>query len=146
MNKKNFDIDMVDDIDALKEYRKIVIAAEQKSQDDFDKTLIALSSGSLGISFAFVKDIIGTKQMTHSYYLLYAWTFWGLSLACILISFYFSHQSLRYVIRQIDNKRIYNQKPGGVFSTITFILNIGSGISFIVGLILLIIFAFYNLG
>ena len=43
----------------LQEYRAHLVSAAQKAQEDFDKTLLALSGGALGVSFAFVKDIVG---------------------------------------------------------------------------------------
>lgn len=33
--------------DAMAEYRKSLVAAEQKSQEDFDKTVLSLSGGAL---------------------------------------------------------------------------------------------------
>ncbi|WP_417913843.1 hypothetical protein [Candidatus Electronema sp. JM] len=35
--------------DQLAEYRKWIVAAEQKSQEDFDKTVLSLSGGALGV-------------------------------------------------------------------------------------------------
>ncbi len=35
--------------DQLAEYRKWIFAAEQKSQEDFDKTVLSLSGGAVGI-------------------------------------------------------------------------------------------------
>ena len=49
---------------ALQKYRDFLIAAEQKSQEDYDKTVIALSGGALGISFAFATDIVGGQSLT----------------------------------------------------------------------------------
>ena len=44
------------------EYRNGLIAAEQKSQDDYDKTIISLSGGALAISVVFIKDIMGNSE------------------------------------------------------------------------------------
>ena len=61
----------------LKEYRNWLIAAEQKAQEDFDKTVLSLSGGALGISFAFVKDIVGDQPLIKTKFLLTAWIAWG---------------------------------------------------------------------
>jgi len=45
----------------LQEYRKHLVAAEQQVQADFDKTVLSLSGGALGISFAFVKNPVIVK-------------------------------------------------------------------------------------
>ena len=40
------------------EYRQQLITLEQKSAESFDKTVIALSGGALGLSLTFVKEIV----------------------------------------------------------------------------------------
>jgi len=69
--------------------RNILIAAEQKSQDDYDKTLVSLSGGALGISFVFIEQIIGDNKVISEWILISAWSVWCFSLAsiCILIKF-----------------------------------------------------------
>ena len=63
--------------ESLKEYRSHLILAEQKAQEDYDKTVVFLSGGALGISFAFVKDFIGTGPMVSQNWLIWAWICWG---------------------------------------------------------------------
>ena len=79
----------------LENYRTLLVDAEQKAQDDFDKTVLTLSGGALGISFAFVKDFIGDDPIVNAHYLLASWVMWGVSMVSILSSFYFSQQALR---------------------------------------------------
>ena len=128
----------------LREYRELLITAEQKAQEDFDKTVLALSGGALGISFAFVKDIVGTQPWEQSWALLVAWTAWTISVACVLASYYFSQQSLRHGIKQVDAEEIYDQAPGGSYSKITNILNALGGTLFLIGVISIIYFAATN--
>ncbi|WP_134984071.1 hypothetical protein [Xanthomonas axonopodis] len=52
------------------EYRQWLVVAEQKAQEDYDKTVLTLSGGALGISFAFVKDIVGQNPIQNSSWLL----------------------------------------------------------------------------
>ena len=128
----------------LRQYRNHLVTAEQKSQEDFDKTLITLSGGALGISFAFVKDVIGNSPMLSAYLLIWAWMSWTLSLACTLFSYYSSHWALRHAIKQVDAGTIYTQRPGGWSGKVTVVLNIVGGILFIVGVGLIIFFVFRN--
>ena len=130
----------------LQEYRSFIIAAEQKAQEDFDKTVIALSGGALSISFVFVNDIIGDDPVSNSCALLAAWIAWGISVTCVLISYYFSQRALRKTIQQIDDNKIYDQSPGGIYSHITSILNAAGGVLFLIGVVFITIFAFFNLG
>jgi hypothetical protein len=129
----------------LDEYRNLLIQADQKAQDDYDKTVIALSSGALGVSFAFIKDIVGSSNWKDPNLLLFSWICWGTSVTLVLISYYFSQQALRRAITQIDAKVIRKERVGGLFSIITSICNALQGLLFIVGVILIVIFVSSNL-
>jgi len=129
----------------LEEYRAHIVAAEQKAQEDFDKTVISLSGGALGISFAFLKDIVGTDPVSDTIFLLSAWVSWGLSVTSVLVSYYTSHLALRRTIRQIDAGDVYTVLPGGWATRITAALNGLGGILFLAGVALMIIFVAYNL-
>lgn len=131
--------------ESLKDYRKLLVAAEQKAQEDFDKTVLTLSSGALGISFAFIKDIVGDQPIIQPQFLLYSWIVWGISVTCVLISFYFSGQALRQAIKQVDAGKIHSQTPGGTYSKLTALLNALGGILFLAGVILIAIFISQNL-
>jgi hypothetical protein len=43
----------------LEKYRDYLIEAERQTQRDYDKTVVALSGGALGLSFVFIRDVIG---------------------------------------------------------------------------------------
>jgi hypothetical protein len=129
----------------LAEYRRHLVAAEQKSQEDFDKTVLSLSGGALGISFIFLKDVLGNKPILDKNYLLISWVSWGLSSIAVLASFYFSHLALRRAIDQVDKGTIKNQRPGGCLSIATDILNASGAILFFIGVLLITLFASSNL-
>ena len=129
----------------LSEYRKHLIGAEQKAQEDFDKAVLSLSGGALGISFAFIKDIVGVGSINNPGLLLFSWGCWGSSIIAILASYFFSHLSLRKAINQVDSDEIYKGHPGGAFDWITAFLNACGGILFFVGVILMIVFVAFNL-
>ncbi len=131
--------------ESLQQYRSLLIAAAQKSQEDYDKTVLALSGGALGISFAFVKDIVGPRPLVHPHLLLLAWVVWGVSVACVLGSFYFSNLAFRHAIAQVDAGTIYAQPPGGSSRRLTAVLNAFGGLLFLIGVLLIVGFAFYNL-
>jgi hypothetical protein len=137
---------------ALQEYRSHLITSEQKAQEDFDKTVVSLSGGALGVSFAFLKDIIGDHPITNKGLLFSSWICWGLSITLVLFSYFTSHLALRKSIRQFDDavknatiEKIYTQRPGGKFSLITAILNALGGLLFFVGVLLIATFVWHNL-
>jgi len=132
-------------MDDLQEYRNQLIAAEQKAQDDFDKTILSLSSGALGISFIFLNDIIGDAP-TYISLLMVAWVGWALSSTSVLISFYVSHKALRHAIKQVDTKKIREEHPGSWYDKFTGFLNWFSLTLFVIGLFSMIWFIKINLG
>ena len=129
----------------LAEYRKWLVAAEQKSQEDFDKTILSLSGGALGISFVFLKDVIGTHPIQQSGFLLAAWLAWAFSTFSVLTSYYLSHLALRRAIAQVDDGTIYKQRPGGVFAPWTAVLNAIGAVLFLVGVCSITVFAGINI-
>ena len=130
---------------AMAEYRKLLVAAEQKSQEDFDKTVLSLSGGALAISFAFLKDIVGPQPIVQSCFLLVAWFAWAFSTFSVLISYYLSHLALRRAIGQVDDGTISQQTPGGAFACWTAILNATGAVFFLVGVCCITVFAVANL-
>ena len=129
----------------LVEYRKHLVAAEQKSQEDFDKTVLSLSGGALGISFVFLKDVIGPNPVNGPGWLLAAWIAWGASSLCVLASYFMSHLALRKAIAQVDTGTIYTQAVGGTFRQWTTLLNASGATLFLLGVFMITIFAGSNL-
>jgi hypothetical protein len=132
------------DVAAIPAYRTHLIEARQKAQEDYDKTVLSLSGGALGISFAFVKDFIGPEPIVSPLLLMLAWGLWGLSSLFTLTSFYVSQLSLDRAIQQID-KGQYPYRPGGIAVHITNVLNALSGIMLFFGICSIAVFVFFNL-
>ena len=126
-------------------YRQWLVAAEQKAQEDFDKTVLALSGGALGISFVFVKDIVGSNPIHQTNWLVLAWVAWALSTFAVLASFFLSRQALRRAIEQCDDGTIFCQPPGGFFSKATRWLNASGAVLFFMGVCLMAAFVYKNL-
>lgn len=131
--------------DHLAEYRKWLVSAEHKSQEDFDKTVLSLSGGALGISFVFLKDVIGPQPLVLPSFLLAAWLAWAFSTFSVLTSYYLSHLALRRAITQVDDGTIYKQPAGGAFARLTAILNATGAVLFLVGVCCITVFAGVNL-
>ncbi len=130
----------------LKEYRNHLILAEQKAQEDYDKTIIALSGGGLGISFAFLENVVGANAIISSRLLFSSWFCWAISILCVLASYFTSHLALRSAIKQVDDGTIYQKCPGGCINLITKFCNALGGLLFFVGVILMVLFVYKNIG
>jgi hypothetical protein len=129
----------------LADYRKALQDAGQRMQSAYDKAIMALSGGALGVSMTFLKDIVLANGVRNGFALLSAWSCWGASVTCILISFYSSVAAHQKAVFQLDEKIIYVQKPGGMSDRATRILNLSAGMFFVLGMISIVVFAASNL-
>ena len=127
------------------DYRQWLIASAQKAQDSFDKAVLSLSGGALGVSFVFVKDFIGTGAIHSPKLLLAAWLCWGFSSLAILGSFYTSNLALGKAIEQCDDGTVYSQTPNNTYAHITKSLNAAGALLFCLGVCLMAAFIYVNL-
>lgn len=127
------------------DYRKHIQTSEQKSQEDFDKTVLSLSGGALGISFVFLKDVIGPNPVELPVFLFAAWVCWGFSTFSVLASYYLSHLALRHTIQQIDNDTLHKEQAGGPYRKPLVYLNAVGAVLFLAGVCTITVFANANL-
>lgn len=131
--------------DELDDYRKHLATAEQKVQEEFDKTIVTLSGGGLGISLTFVDKFIKSGVPVDVTLLYYTWIAWATSVGVIFASHFCSIRALRCALKQAYEGSVYSRRPGGRWAILTEILNISGAILFIAGLILIILFVRRNL-
>lgn len=129
---------------ALAGYRSQLIELEQKSQATYDRTLVSLSGGALGVSFAFVKDFLGTTTPAAAGAIGLAWGFWVVSMTVMLMSHFFSVRASRKALKQVDEGRT-GETVGGSWSTAIDVLNVGGAIAFVAGLVAAGCFVYQNL-
>lgn len=129
----------------LAAYRELIVGAHQKAQDDYDKTVLLLAGGALGVSFSFFDSVLKDRAPVCVGVLLAAWISWGSSLLCVLASYLFSIQALLRTIRQIDQLKIRSQRPGGFLAGLTSALNWAGGLFLVSGVVCYALFAFTNL-
>jgi uncharacterized membrane protein len=129
----------------LAAYRQHLVDAEQQMQAEYDKAVLVLSGGAIGLSMTFLKDIVGANPTTHIGFLLCAWIFWSLSIVSNFISFYASSKALRQAIKQVDVQEIYLTLANSGWAKATAWLNVLAGVFFIVGMAMIIVFVGSNL-
>jgi hypothetical protein len=120
-------------------YRQWLAEAHQKSSDAYDKAVMTLAGGALGISLVFVRDY--APHPVHKWTLGISWSLLGLSLLLILVSFLASKAEIRRLIQAMDEGK--EELPHGIW--VTRFLNYTAGTSFIVGVGFLVSFALVNL-
>jgi hypothetical protein len=136
---------MASDKTEMSDYRKSLEKLERRMRSQYGKAVMALSGGALGLSFSFLKEIVGKKGIVSGGYLLAAWVCWGASVTCTLFSFYTSALALRRAVGQVDNEKLYTEVPGGWLDLLTEVLDFSSGLLFLGGVIALVLFVYRNL-
>ena len=128
----------------MKQYRNTLGDIEGQAQTEYDRLIVTLSGGALGVTFAFVNQFI-KSQPQRPYLLVSAWCCWVASLFCILASHHFSVLASRKTIRQVDAGTIHSDAPGGWSDRVLGCLNPLAGILFILGAILAMVFVSANM-
>lgn len=131
--------------DQVSEYRKSLLSLEQQMQSGYDKAVMALSGGALGVSMTFLNEVVLKQGIQDGCYLLTAWICWGLSVTCTLASFWTSAIALRNAVKQTDDKTIYLELLGGRYNQATKVLNAVSGLLFFAGVVSIVVFVSCNL-
>ncbi|KFF03685.1 MULTISPECIES: hypothetical protein [Flavobacterium] len=89
-----------------KEYLDLLNKVYFESSTQFDKQLLFVASGALGLSLAFIKDIVVLSKATNKELLLLSWISFGLVILINVISHYTSLKAINYKIENINKKRI----------------------------------------
>lgn len=132
--------------DDLKQYRASLIETVRALNESYDKMLLTLSGGALALSIAFLKDVVTLENLKNPELLLLSWGAFIVSLASVLGRVMFGIEAHRKAIAQVDGGTIYKSKPGGRFSSLTRALHILSAASLLIGLVLIAVFAYRNIG
>jgi len=130
----------------LKEYRKSLVETLRFLNESYDKLLITLSGGALGLSITFLKDIIKLEAVTLPNFLVASWLLFILSLTCILGRIALGIEANRKAISQVDAGTIYEEKVGGWYSSVTRFFHALAAVSLVAGLLSTAIFINANIG
>ncbi len=137
------------DYDTYLSFRQNLDAAELEVSGRYDKWILTLSGGALGLSITFLEKIATAPPKWSFWILGAAWIFYVISLMSALLSFLTSQSAIRDIRNQIDSnwdeqkKRSVNQKK--IFKTLTNVLNWGSMALFVFGTVLLCVFSLINI-
>lgn len=113
-----------------------------ESSSQFDKQVLFIASGALGISLAFVKDIVKLDKSVYKSTLLLSWIFFGI---VILISIISHYTSLKAINSKIENINVIEDKESKKFNNYTKWFNILMIVFLSLGLIFLNIFIGINI-
>jgi hypothetical protein len=83
--------------------RNATIEREMAAAATYDKFLVTLAGGALGLSMTFLSDIVGKDAKAVLPLLFWPWVLLGLSLACSLMGHLFSQYSFRAFVKALDS-------------------------------------------
>ena len=126
-----------------REHRALLQRTAQKSWESYDRTVLTLSGGALGISFAFIKDAIGDSPINESWILILGWSCLALSMGVVLFSFFAAGKANERAVVQFDAQK--EEATGGFWNSVTSFCNPLSGILLISGVLFVISFVSQNL-
>ena len=121
---------------------------QQASSDSFDNQLLTFSSALLGLSLAFIKDIVPLNTAIWMPCLYSSWVLLAICILSTIASFRFGveaqkKQAEHLYCYYIEKKKEYFNKKTGWTTAISWCSHIGSA-TFLVGLVLTISFAIRN--
>jgi hypothetical protein len=121
----------------------------QASSDEFDKNLLKFSSGALGLSLAFIKDIVPLEQATWLPLLYVSWSCFSLCILATIASYFFSTRSFdthlgdlhKYYV-DADEKAL---NPSNFWTNWVRRCAVIAGIFFIAGFVCTVVFVSRNI-
>jgi hypothetical protein len=132
------------------ETRKDLLARQLSNAEQFDKAVLTLSSGGLGLSLAFIKDFVPIDKAQVITFLVVSWILFGFAIISTVISFLVSQRAINIQLHYAE--QYYLKADGGyltkknVPAKITDVLNYASGILFVAAVGCTITFVMFNLG
>lgn len=132
---------------SLLEQRKSLLAALLDQSRSFDKYVLTLASGALGLSLVFIERIVPRPSAASASYLVGAWICFGASILITLVSFLCSQRACLKQINILNGllDGSLEKATPNVFTWVTGLLNWLSMLAFMAGVALLTTFSIQNL-
>lgn len=129
--------------------RDDLLARNLSNSEKYDNAILTLSTGLLGLSLAFIKDIVPLAQSRCVFLLIMSWCAFGASIVSTLVSFALSQRGIerqleyagKYYLEELEEFLDKKNRP----KQWTDFVNYLSGILFIVGIITTILFVSLNI-
>lgn len=134
------------EIEVWKEYRLSVLEQKSKSDDDFEKYITFIASGSLGLTITFIDKISPLNESIFIWVIAIGWVFLAFTLFVNLLSHFLSSKYNEKTVQDIDDEIDYEVLISKIDSRNKIIsrLNLSSIILLGLGIILILIYAIIN--
>ncbi len=132
--------------DDVKAYRDWLIHTSHLMSEQLDKAIVVLAGGALGLSLTLMRPEATGKPVHSALLLGLSWLALAVALVLGLLSLLAGRCALEKAIDQVDQNRIYVQRPGGVYTVVARILEFVAVLLVAAGIIGLAVFAWLNVG
>jgi hypothetical protein len=142
--------------DELKEERKKIYASTRQdllsrnlsNSERYDNAILTLSTGILGISLAFIKDIVPLDKAEFLSLVIISWWLFGAAIVSTLVSFSVSQLAIKRQLEYaekyyLEEQEDYINKKNHP-ALLTEYINYASGVLFVAGIIVTVIFVSVN--
>src|SRR5260370_30305412 len=131
------------------EHRKQAWEALHSSTENFDKSILTLSSGALGLSLSFIKDIVPLGHAAWRLLLYLSWGFFGLCILLTVLSYQLGIRAQQEHLKNLPKYYLENDdkaaKQKSWFWRAVEAFSLVSAGFFAVGLIFTVVFCIKNL-
>ena len=122
---------------------------ELSNSENYDKAILAYASGGLGISLAFIKDVVPLSSASCLLLLELSWFSWVLAIVVVVISFQTSQYGIQRHLEKVKKYYLDDDDSAleerNVPAKLTDIANVVSGVLFLCGITLTTAFVGINL-
>jgi hypothetical protein len=129
--------------------RQDLLTRNLSNSERYDNAILTLSTGVLGLSLAFIKDIVSLDRSQYVLLLEISWWAFGASILSVLVSFVLSQLGIKRQLEYagkyyLDGEDEYLRKKNSP-AFWTEIMNYASGVLFLVGIVTTIFFVSVNI-
>jgi hypothetical protein len=127
--------------------RRALVDAEHEQSRLFDRAILTLAAGALGLSITFIHEVARRPEPGTICWLITGWIAFVVSMLITLASFLTSQWACRSATKALDAGQLENPptKQTNVWANITTGLNVTSALVFVTGVFLLVRFVALNL-
>lgn len=128
------------------EYRKSILKEKGKSDDDFEKYITFIASGSLGLTLTFIDKISPLKESICIWIIVVGWLFLASTLFINLLSHFLSSRYNEKTVQDIDDDIEYSKLISNIDkrNKVVSNLNLSSIILLGLGILFILIFTTIN--
>ena len=132
--------------DSPEDYRGQLVAELPELHRLYDKMIVTLAGGSLGLSITFFGNLLQAEGLNHLWLLLTSWSLFIVSLAMTLTRLVCGINARYKAIEQVDKDTIHDETAGGLWSIAADGMLWGSFIFLILGFCSIATFFAMNTG